>query len=442
MGSSRDFGVLPIPRTARLSGAGEAATIGYGKAALFGLASTFAGMNIWYSTPILVQLAESFHVDDLGVSRIPTLLQAGYAVGLFLVIPLGDIVYRRPLLLLLMACSASLTVGLAVTNSLVVFEVLSFLTALVSVTPQVLTPLVADLAPANRRATMISLIVYHNVYWMGAGAQYAMLLVLYLITPDMPVKNPDLSYFSVFVSMGRFLVTEPALVQGCLVLFLNTAIFGGFWVTLTFLLAGDPYNYSTLVIGLFGLVGVVGVAMAPPIGRLIDGLVPYFAMGMGISLILVSQLVGTFGAVGTGTSGVGAVVVAIILLDLGAQATQLATTTSILSIAPEARARLNSLLVVSIFLGSVTGTSACTKLYVEHGYRVSSAIRVVFAGAGLFFLLVRGPHVRRKMWIGWEGGWALRKRSAVGVVEPRAEEEVTVQAVEAEEEKPREDESA
>ncbi|KAJ7056815.1 MFS DHA1 protein [Mycena amicta] len=385
-----DLGFLPIPPSSRSTNDGDG-TIGYGKAALFALASTFSSLR------------RPFNVDDLGVSRIPTLLQAGYASGLFLIIPLGDIVRRRPLLLILMTCSASLTV---------VFEVLSFLTALASVTPQVVTPLVADLAPPNRRATMIAL---NMSGILPRTANTFLLLVLYFITPDMPIKNPDLSYFRVFVSMAKFAMTEPALVQGCLILFFSSSIFSGFWVTMTFLLAGEPYQhsftyllhrYSTLVIGLFGLVGMVGVAMSPITGRLIDGFVPWFAILVGIVLVILSQLIETFGAVGNGASGVGAVVVAIILLDLGAQATQVATTTVYIQvrspIAPEARARLNSLLVVSIFLGQVMGTA--------HGYRFSSGIRVVFAGAELLFLVMRGPHVSRWSWVGWEGGARLRKK--------------------------------
>ncbi|KAF7311957.1 MFS general substrate transporter [Mycena indigotica] len=395
-----------------------------------------AGMNLWYNTPILVELARAFSVDELGVSRIPTILQAGsLCMWSFFIIPLGDVVHRRPLLLLLMTCSASLTVGLAITDSLIAFEAISFLTALVSVTPQVVTPLVADLAPPNRRATMIALNLsgillelllarvlagtitefssYRNVYWMGVGGQYIMLLVLYFITPDMPIKNPDLSYFRVFISMAKFATTEPALIQGCFILFFSSSIFSGFWVTMMFLLAGEPYRYSTLVIGLFGLVGMVGVAMSPLTGRIIDGFVPWFAILVGIMLVISSQLIEAFGALGTDTSGVGAVVVAIIVLDLGVQATQVATTTSIFSIAPEARARLNSLLVVSILLGQVMSTAAGTRLYVKHGHRFSSGMRVVFGGAELLFLLMRGPYVRRWTWLGWEGGAQLKKNADI-----------------------------
>ncbi|KAJ7148758.1 MFS DHA1 protein [Mycena crocata] len=385
-------------------------------------------MNLYYNQPILVELAREFNVDDLGVSRIPVLLQAGYASGLLLITPLGDLVRRRPLLLLLIFASGSLTVGLAITRSLVVFEVLSFLVALSSVTPQVLIPLATDLAPANRRASFMSIVFsgllmgillarvlsgiiaqyssYRNIYWMGTGGQYLIFIVLYLITPDTPAKNPDLSYFKIFQTMGKFAVTEPTLIQGCLMMFCTSSIFSGFWVTMTFLLDGAPYHYSTLVIGLFGLVGMAGIAMTPVFGRLVDGLVPWMGTLVGMLLVIASQLIQTF----AGELHIAAVVIATILLDFGAQGLQVSVVAGVFSIAPEARARLNALLILSIFLGQVTGTAVGTKLLAEGGYKLSSGIRVAFGAFELFILLMRGPHVARKTWIGWEGGMEFRKK--------------------------------
>ncbi|KAJ7203591.1 MFS DHA1 protein [Mycena pura] len=376
------------------------------------------------SLVLTIELSHHFNVDDVGVSRIPVLLQAGYAVGLLLLSPLGDLLRRRSLVLLLILISGSLTIGLAITNSLVVFEVLSFLTAIVSVTPQVLLPLTADLAPANRRATFISFILaglltgvllarvlsgiiaqyssYRNIYWMGASGQFFLLIVLYLVTPDVPVKNGDISYFQILKTMAKFAVTEPALIQGSIILFCSSAIFAGFWVTMTFLLNGSPYHYTTLVIGLFGLVGMVGISLAPVVGRLVDGLVPWMATFVAISLAISSQIIQTFG----GEINVAAVIIATIVLDIAVQATQVSLTTAIFSIAPEARSRLNAVLVLS---GQVMGTAVGTKLYVEGGYKLSSGIRVVFGRVELLVLLLRGPHVSRGKWIGWEGGMNFRK---------------------------------
>jgi MFS family permease len=191
-----------------------------------------------------------------------------YATGLLLLSPLGDLVRRRPLLLLLVSLSGTLSIGLAVTSSLVVFEALSFLVGMFTVTPQVLIPLAADLAPPERRASAISIVLsgllfgvllarvlagiiaefvtWRVVYYLAIGLQFMILGLFYVLLPDWPAKNKGkLTYFGILTSMARYAVTEPVLVQACLMQFAASACFSNFWVTLTFLLGGPPYNYST-----------------------------------------------------------------------------------------------------------------------------------------------------------------------------------------------------
>lgn len=166
-----------------------------------------------------------------------------------------------------MTLSTTLTIGLAITNSLVAFEALSYLVGAVSVTPQILLPLAADLAPVERRASAISVVLsgllfgiliarvlagiiaefasWRVVYYFSIGVQSLVLLGSYLMLPDYPSKNTDLTYFRILWTMGKFAVTEPILIQACLINMASSACFSNFWVTLTFLLGGPPYNYST-----------------------------------------------------------------------------------------------------------------------------------------------------------------------------------------------------
>jgi predicted MFS family arabinose efflux permease len=132
-------------------------------------------------------------------------------------------------------------------------------------------PLAADLAPPERRATAISVVIsglllgvllarvlagvlgqfasWRTAYYFGVGVQALALGWLYLIIPDYPAKNAGtgLTYWGILWTMARFAVTEPALIQSCLVNFMMSAGFTSFWVTLTFLLGGPLYNYSTCV---------------------------------------------------------------------------------------------------------------------------------------------------------------------------------------------------
>lgn len=187
-----------------------------------------------------------------------------------LISPLGDLLRRRPLILCVTALSTFLTVGLSVTKSLAVFQALSFLVGVLTVTPQILIPLAADLAPEHKRASAISVVIsglllgiliarvlagviaqfvtWRVVYYFAIGVQGLVLFGCYFWLPDYPSKNADLTYFKILWTMAKFSVTEPILIQACLVNMASSACFSNFWVTLTFLLGGPPYFYSTFVL--------------------------------------------------------------------------------------------------------------------------------------------------------------------------------------------------
>jgi predicted MFS family arabinose efflux permease len=170
-------------------------------------------------------------------------------------------------MLLLTLLTSSLTIGLALTSSLVAFQILSFFVGVFSVTPQILIPLAADLAPPERRGSVISIVFaglllgvllarvlagvvaqfcsWRVVYHVAYGTQLFILGGMWAALPDYPAKNPELGYFGILHTMARLAVTEPVLVQASLIIFASAACFSNFWVTLTFLLGGPPYHYST-----------------------------------------------------------------------------------------------------------------------------------------------------------------------------------------------------
>lgn len=170
-------------------------------------------------------------------------------------------------MLLLIFLTTTLTIGLAVTSSLAVFEAISFLVGMLSVVPQILIPLAADLAPPERRASAIAVVLggllfgilvarviagviaefvtWRIIYYLAIGLQAIVFVGMYTLLPDYPAKNPQLTYFGILLSMAKYAVTEPLLIQASLILFCASACFSNFWVTLTFLLDGPPYYYST-----------------------------------------------------------------------------------------------------------------------------------------------------------------------------------------------------
>ncbi|KAG1842774.1 major facilitator superfamily domain-containing protein [Suillus subalutaceus] len=388
----------------------------------FGVGSTLVVANLYYCQPILIQLSTSFHVTYDEVARIPTLVQAGFGIGLLFIAPLGDILRRRQLILLLVVFSTTLTIGLAITNNLLVFEIISFLIGLASVSPQILMPLAADLAPPARRGSAISVVLsgyllgiliarvlsglvanftsWRIVYCMSIGVQSIVLGGAYMLLPDYPVKNRDLSYLGIFRSMAKYIVTEPLVSQIMLTTWAASACYTNWWVTLTFLLGGPPYYYSTMIIGLFGLIGMLGVIIVPFFGRLLDRLVPWWSVVVSTVLLLMFQAV----QAGAGGINVAAVIISCFGLDVFRQTQSISLSTMMFSISETARSRLNALMVISVFLGQITGTSVGTDVFVGYGWRVDAVLFMAMYVFQFVVLIVRGPHCPGNRWFGYEGG--------------------------------------
>ncbi|MCJ1385639.1 hypothetical protein MMC17_008762 [Xylographa soralifera] len=395
---------------------------------LFGFAATFTVANLYYNHPILNILADDFGVTDEQVSVVPTLMQAGYAAGLLFLCPLGDLFKRRAFVLWLVWFTGTVWIGLCLTRNFQVFLFLSFLTALTTVTPQLMLPLVGDLAPAHRRATALSIVVsglllgmliarvlsgvvtqyttWRDIYWLSFGLQYLILILLWLFMPDYPSTNPGgLNYFKMLWSIVTITIHEPVLVQACLVGFFTSSTFTSFWTTLTFLLSEPPYNYNNLVIGLFALIGVGSMCFGPPYSRfIIDKFVPLFSVILGEFMCITGIAIGTY----TGTFTIAGPVIQAFAIDLGLQTSQIANRSAIYAIAPKARNRVNTAYMVSVFCGQLMGTAVGNDLFAKGGWIRSGSASVGFLGAALVICFSRGPWA--KGWVGWHGGWSLRRR--------------------------------
>ncbi|KAH6631480.1 major facilitator superfamily domain-containing protein [Chaetomium tenue] len=409
---------------------------------LFSFAACFTVANLYYNQAILNHIAETFNVTFEKASSVATLMQAGYASGLILICPLGDIFPRRPFILTLVAITATLWLLLCLTPPLPIFQTLSFLTGLTTVTPQLLLPLVGDLAPPHRRASSLAIIVsglslgvlvarllsgvlaayitvgWRGVYWFGLGVQWVVWAGLWWWLPDYPSKNPGeggaggwswwwwllRGYPGMLLGIGRLLVTEPLLFQVAVVAFLLSAVFTSFWTTLSFLLASPPFEYGSMVIGLFGLIGIVVILAAPVYSRLvIDKVVPLASAILGLSVELVGVVVGTF----TGTFYVAGPVIQAVTIDLGGQFTQIRNRAAVYDIQPLARNRVNTAYMVAAFSGQLTGTAVGNRLYALGGWVYSGSCSIGFITLAFLVCLVRGP--RETGWIGWSGGWAIRR---------------------------------
>ncbi|KAI1515177.1 AraJ Arabinose efflux permease [Pyrenophora tritici-repentis] len=331
---------------------------------LFAFAGGFTVANLYYNHPILNLLAHSFSVPPDRVSQIPTVMQAGYAFGLIFLCPLGDILPRRPFVCGLVFFTATLWLVLCITTDLNTFTAISFLVATTTVTPQLMLPLVGDLAPPHRRASALSIIVsglmlgvliarvlsgtiaayttWRAVYWMSLGLQYVIFILLWCFMPDYPSTNPaGVRYWRLIADLPGMLVKYPVLLQACAAGMLTSAPFTAFWTTLTFLLSSPPYNYSPLPIGLFGLLGISAMLLSPLYTHHVSDrytLPPHYTALLGLSISLVGTTLGT----ALGPISLAGPVLQTLLMDFGNQTAQIANRTRIYEVEPKRRNGVNT----------------------------------------------------------------------------------------------------
>ncbi|KAF8968912.1 major facilitator superfamily domain-containing protein [Flammula alnicola] len=393
MKSTLEFIFLPIPAHLRYT-PGEPIQFGLAKICLLSFCTIFLVANLAYCQPLLSKRPSELDTDTHRSWVCIHNCVHSYATGILLISPLGDLIRRRQMILLLILASASLTVGLAFTSSFLLFRILVFLTGLTTISTQIIIALARDHAPPSRSATVYSIILagylsgvlaarliagviaqavsWKFVFYFAFATQYAIL---------------NLTYTGILWTMFKYAATEPAVMQAELVSMALGVAVSNYSVTLTFLLGGPPYNYSTYKIGLFGLTDLTGIVLSPFAGRLVDLISPWTALLISSVGLFLFQTIQT----AAGGSYFPALIVACIGIDAIRQLQYISL----------AAFMYRYVLTLTYYLGQLIGTSAGSKIFVEHGWRVSAAFGLAWYGAQIIVVLVRGPHCKRRTWVGY-----------------------------------------
>jgi len=340
---------------------------------LMSITCGLAVANLYYNQPLLADMGRTFHANSHQVGNISMFTQIGYAIGMFLFVPLGDMRERRQLITVLLTSVTISLIAVAAAQNLLWIYVASLAVGITTVVPQVIIPLAAQMAEPEERGKVIGSVMsgllfgillartvagfiggsfgWRMMYWVAAVLMLALALILKHFLPK-SYPEANLTYRQVLKSIGELIVTQPTLREASLVGGLLFGSFSVFWTSLAFYLEGAPFHFGSEVTGLFGLVGVVGASAAPLVGRLADRFSPKSLVGIFIIITLLSYLF--FGFLGSAVWGI---VGGVILLDLGVQGAQISNQTRIYSLVPEARSRLNTVFMVIYFLGGSLGSS-------------------------------------------------------------------------------------
>jgi predicted MFS family arabinose efflux permease len=340
--------------------------------------------NLYYAQPLEDTLARAFDVSSRSVGLAVTLIQVGYAVGLATLVPLGDLVERRRLLVPMLGCTVTGLCLMAVAPSYGAFVVAATVVGATAVAVQVIVPLAAHLAPPDERGRVVGtvmsglllgvllsrtvagvvsdLVGWRAVFGLGAALTAGIAALLWwrlpTVAPVVTMRYPEL-----LASVVRIVRDEPALRLRMLYGGLVFASFSAFWTSAGFMLAGPAYDWSDGAIGAFALVGAAGALAAKFAGRLADrGRVHLATGGFLVAMAL------SYGLLAPGEQSLAALLVGVVAMDLGCQGVHISNQSIIYALRPEARSRINTAYMTSYFVAGSLGSGLSAVIFPIYGW--------------------------------------------------------------------------
>ncbi|MHB1987331.1 MAG: MFS transporter [Acidimicrobiales bacterium] len=375
------------------------------------VATGVAVANNYYSQPLLEAIRTSFHTGAGQAGLVVTASQLGYAAGLVLLLPLGDLLERRGLVVVMSLSAAAGLLGAAASPVLPVLFAAVAVVGCTSVVAQILVTFTASLAGDGERGRVVGTVMSGllvgillartaagyvaqasswRVVYVAAAALMTLLAVgLWRQLPSYR-EAQHLSYPAVLASVVFLFRSEPILRRRSLYGLLSFAAFSVLWTSLAFLLSAAPYRYGPGTIGLFGLAGVAGAAMALVTGRLVDNGHQHLVTTLTALAILVS-----FAVLWSAPHVLGVLVVGIVVLDLGCQGIHIANQSEIYKLAPAARSRVNAAYMICFFVGGTVGSVGSGLCYAAGGWSAVCALGAAIGGLAWLVSLTETRFERR-----------------------------------------------
>jgi predicted MFS family arabinose efflux permease len=367
--------------------------------------------NLYYNQPLLHDIAVTYHVSSGVAGQVSMITQIGYAAGMLLIAPLADMFKRKRLMVIDFAFVIIALVIAGSASNINILIAASFFVGVFSLIPQLLIPMTAHLAEPHERGKKIGFVMsglligillsrtlsgfvgvhfgWRTMFYIAAGLMAIMWALIFFLLPEV---EPDYkgSYKDLMKSMVHLIKNEPTLRLAALRGALCFAAFSAFWTTLTFLLKYN-FNLDSDAAGLFGLVGAFGAIAAGLMGRLSDKMNAYNLSNYTLLLILISFIVLIFSG-----HSIAGLIIGVILLDMGVQATHISNQAIIFTLDPAARNRINTIYMVSYFVGGAAGAFLASQVWTVYQWPGVCIIGMLFSVIALLVHLLNRKKVHNK----------------------------------------------
>ncbi|MGD7069858.1 MFS transporter [Acetobacter sp. AAB5] len=384
----------PIVKQEKTASAGA---ISFGMMLIMAAACGIAVANIYYNQPMLGIMEASFPGRASVIGLIPTATQLGYAAGLLFLVPLGDRIERRRLILFQISALVLSLAGTAVAPDPWSVVIMAVAVGVTSTVAQQIVPFAAELASPDRRGATIGIVMsgllcgilfgrtlagsigdhygWRIMFWLGLLLAVAIGILLAIVLPRSHPKTKN-SYGFLLRSLVSLWQQEPRLRRATIT---QACLFGSFsalWTILALQL-DTRYHLNAEIAGMFGIIGAVGILFAPIAGKIADRTGPKAVIGLGIAIMLISWMV--FGI----WDRVAGLIAGVVLLDFGEQGVLISNQSIIYALRPEARNRLNTIFMGGMFLGGAVGSAGASLAWEFYGWKAVCVFGFILVAIGL-----------------------------------------------------------
>ncbi|SMF39383.1 Predicted arabinose efflux permease, MFS family [Xaviernesmea oryzae] len=393
--------------TATLAAPAAPSAMSAGMTFVMAAACGLVAANLYYAQPLAGPIAASIGLPAHATGLIVTLTQIGYGLGLLLIVPLGDLLENRRLILTMIGAVTLALVAAGLSTASVPFLAASLAIGLGSTAVQMIVPFAASLAPDAMRGRVVGNVMsglmvgimmarpvasfiarfssWHLVFFLSAAV---MVVLGFVLAARLPKRMPQtrLSYFSLLSSMGTLYATQPVLRRRAFYQACQFAAFSLFWTVTPLVLAGPAFQLTQAGIALFALAGVAGAIASPIAGRLADRDLGRPATVFGIAAVAIAFLITHIAPEGS-VVALTLLTLAAILLDFGVTMTLVIGQRAIYGLGAELRSRLNGLFMATFFCGGAIGSAVGAWAFAEGGWLLASSIGLALPVIALLYFL-------------------------------------------------------
>lgn len=368
---------------------------------LFAIAGGFAVGNLYFIQPLLGRISEDLGTSVTHNGLLVTFVQLGYVSGILFLLPLGDVLNRKLFVPIMMTIAGVGQLAISQSTNFTMVAISFIFVGFSTISGQILIPLTNELSDDNNRGknssfvvsgiiigilaaraisgTLSDLITWHGTFLVIGLANILLAWTLYFNIP-LTYGQVKVSYPKLILSIFKLWSNNPWVLRIMINTSFSTFLFSATWTSVTFLLAGAPYNWSTTSIGLLGLLGIVSASAATFTGKSIDtgkgDRNAYWAW----AAAAVAATVGSFAQYSLAFLFIG-----LLMREFTGQAIAINNQTKLMSLFPHARSRVNTGYVSVNFIGSALGSLVAVAFYPSIGWAGIQYICALTSLCGLVF---------------------------------------------------------